>query len=47
MGKKLKRIADSENQRKLFYALAKKERDEVKRQNMCIEGVIQIFTNFY
>lgn len=44
--KKFARIADSENQRKSF-ASAKKQRDELGGDKVCIEGVVQIFTNFY
>ena len=43
----LKKIADSGNQRKVSFALAKKQRDEVRGNNMCTERLIPIFTNFY
>ena len=38
--KELKRIADSGNQRNLSFAWGKKQRDEVRGFNVCIEGVI-------
>lgn len=44
--KELKRISDSGNKRKSF-ASAKKQRDELGGDKVCIEGVVQIFTNFY
>ena len=43
--KELKRIVDSGNQRKLSFALAKKQRDEV-RGHVCTEAVVQFFNSF-
>ena len=45
--KELKRIADSRNQRELCFALARKQQNIVSGHNLCTDGVIQIFTNFY
>ena len=36
--KELKRIADSENQRKLSFPSAKKQRDKVSVNNLCIRS---------